>query len=387
MKVLHVIGTLDPAYGGPVEGLRQLTKAVSALGHTVEHLTLDSVDAPWLASWPYRFHALGPSYGRYRFNSRIQGWLEANASRFDVIVVHGIWQYHGLATWRAATESSFRYVVFTHGALDPWFKLGHPLKHLKKAMYWRLLESRILRDASAVLFTTEEERQLARESFRPYQVKERVIGYGLNKPDPSSATEAFLKCHPEAGGRRLILFMSRLHKKKGLDLLIRAFCAVAAGHPDITLAVAGPDEQQLKPELMKILLARGLADRVLWLGMIQGEVKKGALQTAEAFCLPSHSENFGIVVAEALSQSCPVLISNKVNIWREVESEEAGIVEPDTLEGTEKLLRRWIGLGPSARQTFRHNAQRCYENHFNVGKTVQRFVGVLEAVARTAPDA
>ena len=217
MKFLNVIGTLDPEYGGPVEGLRQWTMALGDLGHSSMTVTLDTPAAPWLAGFPGQICALGPSFGNYRYNTRLMRWLMQNAPQYDAVIVRGIWQYQSLAMWMAARRAGFSYYVFIHGALDPWFKRAAPLKHLKKWIYWPWAEYRVLRDASAVLFTSEEERLLARRSFGLYQVHEAVVGYGIRLPDANIGVEtsAFFTACPGLEGKRILLFMSRIHPKKG----------------------------------------------------------------------------------------------------------------------------------------------------------------------------
>ena len=151
-------------------------------------------------------------------------------SRYDAVIVNGIWQFHSFGAWRALRNSSTPYVLFTHGMLDPWFKKQYPLKHLKKWMYWPWAEYRVLRDAQAVLFTCEEERVLARESFWLYRCNEVVVSYGTAKPkgDPELERQEFFTRYPELRGKKLALFMGRIHPKKGCDLLIEAFAKVLA---------------------------------------------------------------------------------------------------------------------------------------------------------------
>ena len=154
MNILHVIGTLDPAYGGPVEGLRQRSVALHELGYRSEVVTSDPADAPWLHDFPGMVYALGPSWGKYSYNPRLIGWLQAHVRRYDVVLASGIWQYHTFAVWRAARRTGFPYFVFVHGMLDPWFNRAFPLKHAKKWLYWPWATYRVLRDARAVLFTS-----------------------------------------------------------------------------------------------------------------------------------------------------------------------------------------------------------------------------------------
>lgn len=158
MKILHVLASVDPRAGGPVEGVRRSGVAMQDAGHEVEVATCDAPDDPYLAAFPFPVHAFGPTTNRYSYSAYLAPWLANHAKRFDAVVVHGLWQYHGFATWKALHDSGVPYYVYTHGMLDPWFKEAYPLKHLKKWLYWPWAEYRVLRDARAVIFTTEEER-------------------------------------------------------------------------------------------------------------------------------------------------------------------------------------------------------------------------------------
>ena len=134
--------------------------------------------------------------------------------------------------------------------LDPWFRRQYPLKHLKKAVYWRMCESRVLRDARAVLFTSEEERRLARTSFTGYAVREHVVHYGTPGPaggDPAAARARFLTRWPALRDQRIVLFMGRIHPKKGLDLALEAFASCAPRQAGLRLVIAGPDEAGISP--------------------------------------------------------------------------------------------------------------------------------------------
>src|SRR5204862_3337641 len=122
--------------------------------------------------------ALGPSRANYGASPRFVPWLREHAPRFDSIIVNGIWQYSSFGVWQALHGTGQRYFVFPHGMLDPWFKKTYPLKHAKKWLYWPWVDYRVLRDAAGVLFTSEEEKILARQSFWLYRCKEIVVNYG-----------------------------------------------------------------------------------------------------------------------------------------------------------------------------------------------------------------
>lgn len=383
MKTLHVISSIDPKGGGPMEGVRQFGLQLKERGHTLEVVSLDDPHAPFLKDFPLKVHALGPSKGSYRYNAKLKPWLQQHASEYDAVVVNGLWQYHGLGTWRALSDASVPYFVFTHGMLDPWFKHTYPLKHLKKWLYWPWAEYRLLRDARAVIFTCEEERLQARKSFWLYKVNEAVINYGTKTP-PSNAAElraVFAAKFPDLQGKRVLLFLSRIQEKKGCDLTIAAFAKVAVKDPSLHLMMAGPDQSGWVASLQAQAAALGIADRISWPGMLSGDMKWGAFYSAEAFVLSSHQENFGIAVAEALGCGLPVLISDKVNIWREIVQDGAGIANPDTLEGTEATLNTWVTKSAQQREAMAQQASTTFKARYtieamteSISSTIMRFL-------------
>jgi glycosyltransferase involved in cell wall biosynthesis len=370
-----------------LEGVRQRGMQLQREGHTVEIVTSDDPGESFVKEFPLQVHALGPSSNGYGYNGKLVPWLKQNAAKFDAVIVNGLWQYHSFGAWRALRNAGVPYYVFTHGMLDPWFKRTYPLKHLKKWIYWPWAEYRVLRDAQAVLFTSEEERLLARDSFWLYRANEYVIAYGTTTPpnDAARLRELFLAANPQLRGRRVLLFLSRIHVKKGCDLLVRALAGFAAAEPALHLVVAGPDQTGWIEKLQQLANRLGVADRITWPGMLRGDLKWGAFYSAEAFILPSHQENFGIAVAEALGCGLPVLISDKVNIWREVQSHGAGIIADDTEEGTLTLLQKWLSLTPGQRRTMGRNARALFDERFTVDAMA---TGLLDVVAgRSVPDA
>lgn len=384
MKLLHILSSVNPDGGGPTEGVRQRGIRLTEKGHTVEVVSLDDAAEPFVREFPLTVHALGPAQGSYRYSDRLVPWLLAHAREYDAVVVNGMWQYHSFGAWRALQRLRVPYFVFTHGMLDPWFKTTYPLKHLKKWLYWPWADYRVLRDARAVLFTSEEERLQARKSFWLYRATEQVIAYGTRTPpaDAAALREKFLAAHPGLRGRRILLFLSRIHEKKGCDLLVRAFATAAAGEPELHLVVAGPDQTGWLVRLQSLAREQGVAGRITWPGMLRNDMKWGAFYAAEAFVLPSHQENFGIAVAEALGCGLPALISDKVNIWREVQSSGAGMVAPDTLEGTRGLLNQWLSLTPARRSAMGVAARELFMSRFTVDAMAD---GLLEVVHRYAP--
>jgi glycosyltransferase involved in cell wall biosynthesis len=373
---------VDPSGGGPIEVIKHLGTAMIAEGHRVEIASLDSPGVACLKQCPLPVHPLGPATLSYGFSTRFIPWLRTNCSRYDAVIVNGIWQFHSFGTWCALQRSNTPYVLFTHGMLDPWFKRHYPLKHLKKWLYWPWAEYRVLRDAQAVLFTCEEERVLARQSFWLYRCIEIVVNYGTALPtgDPQTEVDEFFKRYPELRAKKLALFMGRVHPKKGCDLLIEAFAKVLAVRSEWHLVIAGPDQVGWQKKLQHQAERLGIASRITWTGMISGSTKWGALRAAEVFVLPSHQENFGIGVAEALAAGTPTLISSKVNIWREVEADGAGLVADDTLAGACELFRSYMNLPNERKLAMRQVARQCFEQRFEIKKAADTLHDVLAGI-------
>jgi glycosyltransferase involved in cell wall biosynthesis len=207
--------------------------------------------------------------------------------------------------------------------MDPYIFRRH---RWRKELLERLYERRNFRHAAAIHFTTQEEMELARAAL--HFSKGIVIPLGLWVEDyRRPQTEGtFRRLFPEVGQRRIILFLSRLNFKKGLDLLIPAVGKLSRRRDDIHLVVAGPEEDGFGKNVLSWISQSGSTGKVTLTGMLQGGAKLAVLQDAEMLVLPSYSENFGVAVVEAMACGLPVVISDKVNIWREVESAKAGLV-------------------------------------------------------------
>ena len=377
LKILQLVDTLDPGVGGVAAAVINLSRGIANRGHKVEVVVLDEPAAPWLADVGLPVHALGAGLTSYRYSPKLLPWLKKHGGGFDRVIVNGIWQYLSFAAWRRYAKSPIPYFVFPHGMLDPWFKETFPLKHLKKWLYWPWADYRVLRDAASVIFTSEEERLLAHKSFWLYRAHEKVSPLGVEDPKPSSseAPENFWQRFSGLRDKRILLFLGRLHPKKGCDILIDAFAQVA--DQSVALVLAGPDQVGWQAELQQRVDSLKLQSRVLFAGMLQGEMKQAAFTVADAFVLPSHQENFGMAVVEALAVGLPVLISNRINIWREVDQDGAGYVESDDFSGTVRLLNRWIAAPQSVRDGMRVNARRCFAQRFEINRAVDSLLHIL----------
>jgi glycosyltransferase involved in cell wall biosynthesis len=267
--------------------------------------------------------------------------------------------------------------------LDPWFNQAYPLKAIKKKLYWKLFEHNVLESAYRVVFTCEEERRLARGVFSPYNIKEQVIGYGIADPqiDANQCREQFYAKYPDLKSKKIILFVGRIDTKKGCDLLLLGFKrlldSLNGKSSEYHLVFAGPPEEKYFQELKALEKSCALEKHVTWTGMLLGDIKWGAYLAADVFCLPSHQENFGIVVAEALSVRCPVLISNKVNIHHEISESNGGFVDGDSIDGAFRMLEKWHQLPAGGKDLMRASARECFQRNFLVSESAKKLREII----------
>lgn len=380
MKILNIITSTNPKNGGTIEWINQFSEICKQLGHSSEILSLDSPEDSWVKNTPIQTYAVGACC-KYFYSRSLVPWLTENADNYEHIIIHGLWRYTSFGSWRALAKLSIPYFIYTHGMLDPWFKDNYPLKHLGKWLYWPWTDYRVLRDAKSVIYTCEEEKEQAHKSFWLYKAKEIVASLGIAPPpvDEESVESEFYLKYPRLRGKKNILFLGRVHEKKGCDLLLKAFSEILKISPEYHLVMAGPCPDTTKENLNTIIKQHNISQHVTWTGMINGNLKWSAFRSADAFILPSHQENFGFSVVESLSCSTPVLISNKVNIWRELEESGSAIVSEDTLEGTIKILTEWAMLNEEQKAKMGQRAFSCFTKNYEAKQAVINLINKLQS--------
>jgi glycosyltransferase involved in cell wall biosynthesis len=239
-----------------------------------------------------------------------------------------------------------------------------------KQLSFRLIESRILRHASFVHYTSEQERCEA--ASLGVTSRAEIIPNPV-RADTETPSGIFRAKHPELRDREIILFLSRFDRKKGLDILLPAFAKVRERFPTAALVLAGSGDAQLIAALHAQAHALGIGRDIVWTGFLEGADKQAAFTDANVFVLSSYSENFGIAVVEALGAGCPVVVSDQVAVHAQIADANAGIVVPCDAAKLADALCRMLA-DPAARARMGVNARRLASTHYSLESVTCRLI-------------
>lgn len=371
MKLLRVINSLDPSHGGPSYSVRESSNMLAALGHTVTVVTLDSESRRLRAKVDFEYLRLGPGVGSYGFSVSFARWMLRNASEYDVVMVHGIWQFPSLVSSMLRARCN-RLLVMPHGSLDVWDRHESPLKFRMKQLYWLLVERPLYRNATC-MFTSDVEREQAIDQFNFKGVRTEVVPYGA--VDTGIYRESLVSSDLSTFG-----YLGRLHPKKGVDLLIRAFAAYIEDGCAGELLIAGGGDDAYVSYLRGLVSDLGVQSRVRFVGTVSGGEKSKFLMSLGLFVLPSMQENFGLAVAEALCAGTPVLISDQVNIHSVVSSFDAGVVQSRDVASFTSAMKDWAQrLGRDA--DVRRRARDCFRAAMSLDGFVRRVLTVSQTAS------
>ena len=388
MKILHVIAALYPERGGPAKVGPEMCRALAKKGVEVSIYTTNlnisgTLDIPTDRAVVqdgvpvYYF----PSSGlrQYGFSFPLAEALKSFIPTFDLVHIHSLYMFHTSASAHFCRKYKVPYIIRPHGTLDPYLRRK---SRIKKRIYNLLLEKRNLDQAAAIHYTSEEEKELA---HRPMNIQSPgvVVPLGLNPGDYAKlpAPDSFRNRFPECRGKFLFLFLGRLDFKKGLDLLSKAFGEIARQCGDVHLVIAGPDEAGCTKQMRMWLAEEGILDRVTFTGMLYGKDKLAAFNDANVFVLSSYTENFGIALVEAMACGMPVVISDRVNIWREIADAEAGLVTKctadDVYKGMSTLLKN-----RDLRVKLGHNARELVAERYSWDKNIDLMIYVYARIIK-----
>lgn len=385
MRILHVIAGLAPRYGGPSQACIELCRELAKQGEQVSIYTTNIDGEEELRVPLYRpfwkdgveiryFPVQTPRY--YKFSFPLAKVLKTTISEFDIVHIHSLYLFPPTIAAYYCRRYGIPYIVRPHGTLDPYLFDRH---RGRKWVYEHLFEWRNLNRAAAIHFTTIEEMELT----RPLGLKAPgvVVPIGLNprEYDEAPALGSFRTIHPETQGKKIILFLSRLHFKKGLDLLVKAFGQIARQREDVHLVLAGPDDDGYGTQVRQWLEHEGTGEKCTFTGMLLGTEKLAAFRDADVFILPSYSENFGIAVTEAMACSLPVVVSDKVNIWREVATSNAGLVVRCNAQEVSDALIHLLD-NPSLGKEMGRQGRRLVEEQFTWESVGSQMIQVYQQI-------
>jgi len=383
MRVLHVIPSAAPVDGGPNLAVRAISRGLASRGIDVTVATTNAagdgsldvpLDSPVIDDGVvYRYFARTVP-GAWKFSWPMTRWLWANAAAYDVVHVHALFSYATIPGCRAAAHAPVPYVLRPLGTLSEW-SLGH--RRWKKRPYYALLERSHLEMASAIHVTSDAEAEdVARLG---YATRTRVIPLGIDVEDRPPARVRRGSSHEPLR----LLFLSRLHEKKNVPLLLRALAEDANLPRPVLLTIAGDGEPRYRDELVALSKQLDLADRVRFVGHVDGDAKRDLLAQSDCFVLPSAHENFGLAVAEALAAGLPAIVTPGVALSRDVRDAGAGLVA-DATESDLASAIRWAADHPAALIEMGERAWQLAHRDLSWDRTCERLVA-LYAELTAAP--
>ena len=389
LRVLHVIPSLSPSHGGPTVALPLLARALALTGVRVSVATTDDdgpgahlpipLGEPGVRKKEATYYYFRKQTDFYRFSWSLSRWLSAHIRDFDLVHIHALFAYPSTAAAGLARWQKIPYVVRPLGVLNRW-GMENRRRRLK---HWsmRFLEEPILRGAARIHYTSEQEQRQACDAGAG-SFPSAIIPLGIDTdvyrdlPPPAVFATRF----PVTIGRDVVLFLSRLDAKKGLDLLLPAFAEVNRQAPNSLLVIAGDGAPAYVAGLRAQAAKLGLGEnKVLWTGFLGGAEKAAALGAADIFVLPSYSENFGIAAAEALAAGLPSVLSDQVAIAEDAYAADAAVVVPCQVPALAAALARLLSE-PETRARLGVNARQLVSQKFSLEVTGRHLVQLYRAI-------
>jgi glycosyltransferase involved in cell wall biosynthesis len=297
------------------------------------------------------------------FSLPLARWLAQHVLTYDVVDIHYVFAHSSIPASRAASNHRIPYILRPHGMLNRWsVSMRRPRM---KRLSMHLFERHMLARAAAVCLTTEQERVEVAElglSFRPVVMP---LGIDLTPFVHLPRAGTFRQQYPHLAEKTLLLFLSRFDIKKGLDMLLPAFAQLKQEHPDVALVLAGSGDPAFEAKLHAQVQALGIEHDVIFTGFLIDEQKFAVLADCDLFVLPSYSENFGVVVVEAMASGLPVIISNQVGLAHDILQAEAGIVIPCQQDRLFEALRNLVS-DTARQQQYAARARHLAQQRFSL---------------------
>jgi glycosyltransferase involved in cell wall biosynthesis len=333
MKIGMVTGSVSRLAGGLFESVRNLALSNSQIpgSEVVVFGTTDSMTTTDVTSWSPIYVRTSPILGPRKFGYAPNMLTEIDAAALDLIHLHGLWMYPTVAVQTWHNRNRRPYVLSPHGMVDSWALSNSPIrKHVAELLY----EKRSWRNASCLRTLCKSEVASVRRLGLANPVC--LIPNGVELPSRERLSIPDWRSGLPAG-TKVLLFLGRLHEKKGLIPLLSAWKAFARTQNEWKLVIAGWGEKRFEEALSHSIKIEGLSSSVKLIGPVYGDEKRKAFESANAFILPSYSEGLPIAVLEAWSYSVPTLISDACNLEIGISSGAALRIAPDALNLAQAL--------------------------------------------------
>lgn len=386
MKVLHVIPSLSPADGGPSFAMPLIARGLDLSGLKVDVATTEGPGERRINHDGINVFYFQRQSEFYKVSLPLSRWLSKHIRDYDLVHIHALFSYSSYSAARLASKNGVPYIVRPLGVLNRWGMLHR--RRLLKRFSFRFIERRILRNAAAIHYTSKQERLEAEEAGVRTESVVIPLGVELSGFRELPGPEPFFERFPHSRGCDLILFLSRLHPKKGLDLLLRAFAEfqlrqhrqppAESGRLPL-LVIAGDGDRQFVSALQVLAAELGIENAIIWTGFLGGGDKLSALAAASVFVLPSYSENFGIALVEAMAAGLPCVMSDQVGVANDAKEYDAGLVVPCEASALASAMRRLID-DPELRRRLGENARRLIEDRFSLKSMTDSLVKLYEHI-------
>lgn len=387
MKVAHIIVRFAPGmpgWGGAVKAATDWAKVLARKGVIISVFTVGAESEEQYVVQDHRLTVNFSPEGK----GRIMKWwpfytpalgktLSTEAFEHDIVHIHEIWHYPCYAAYRAAKKARKPYIVTVHGELEPWCL---NFKAFKKKIYAALILRRILNGAAAIHAITKDEV----EHIRAFGVHSPLvmIPNGVNPVEFGGLPlqGELERLYPELEGKKVVLFLGRIHPIKGLDILARAFGQIARDREDVRLVIVGQDNEGYQIQVEQMLKTYRVREKVIFTGMLTGREKLAGLSRADICVIPSYSDIRTLVALEAMICGLPVVITRQCQ-FPEIAEAKAGIVidpDPDQLaEALTKLLDN-----PELRKEMGANGRRLVTERFTWDKIAEQMIELYRNVLR-----
>ncbi len=395
MRIIHVIDDLNEQAGGPAQACIEMAAAVAGLGHQVSIYAFGGRRPAWFpaaGSLPMSIRHLGvdvhlvpgKSSSAFGLAGGLQGALTRAIADADIVHAHVLYGSHLWAAWRLCRRYRVPLIIRPCGILNAY---SSSLRQVRERLIEMLFQTRLLRQASMVHYTTEQEAIDAAPYVGNPSCTVVPLGVSLIAYRGLPPRSTFDQQYPQARGRKVVLYFGRLHRKKRLDLVVQGVAAAVRRGHDVHLMVAGSDDG-MEAECRRMVQQEGLSSRTTFTGLLVGDAKRLVFAGAAVFILPSMTENFGIAVAEAAAAGVPLLISDQVNIAPVFAKDDAAVIVPTeagaVIEGLDTLLSR-----PEQARKMAMRAMDVVERHFSWAAAaeglVRMYLSIMTAPCRVHP--